>query len=460
MPVASGPLVHCLTNAVTAGFVADCVAAVGGRPVMAEDPRECAQLADVADALLINLGQLDPRKEAAIWAAVGARGPRPWTLDPVAVGVFPSRLAFAQRLFAAHPPRQIRGNASEVWALATGHASGSGTESTKQTLEPPETWIGPLRHVPEICLTQAGQAPGKRDLCLAGERETWHPGGVPIMGQLPGFGCALSAVAATLQSGDQALDLFGAAGRAAAHAGVGAFRAAFVSALACASRAVRARAALPFYFVAGPQDCGGSHARLSQVLAAALAGGITAYQYRPKAMGPEAALAAGRTLRAQCAAAGVAFLVNDDLDLALALDADGLHLGQGDGDPQAARAALGGQAILGLSISTAEHWASYQGDCVDYVGLGPYAATATKPDHGAPLGRAGLRRLRAQNPGVPAVAIGGLGPQNMREALTAGVDGVAVVSALTAAARPAEQAQSLAALIEAARSGDSERREP
>ncbi len=458
MSIATGPLVHCLTNAVTAGFVADCVAAVGGRPLMAEDPRECAQLADLADALVVNLGQLDPRKEEAIWAAVRARGHRPWTLDPVAVGVFPSRLTLAQRLLSAHPPNQIRGNASEVWTLATCRPSGSGTESTQRALKKPKRLRDRLA-AREICVTQADQRPGKRDLCLAGDQETWYPGGSPIMGQLPGFGCALSAVAATLQSGDRALSLFGEVGRAAGRAGMGAFRGAFVSALASANRKTRARAALPLYFVAGPQDCGGSHERLSKILAAALAGGITAYQYRPKAMSSKVARSAGRTLRAQCAAAGVPFLVNDDLDLALALDADGLHLGQGDGDPQAARAALGPQAILGLSISSPDHWASYRADCVDYAGLGPYADTVTKPDHRAPLGHRGMQRLRALRPEVPAVAIGGVGLSNLHQALTTSVDGVAVVSALTSADKPAEQARTLAALIYATKSHGSESRQ-
>ena len=117
----TGPLVHCITNAVTAPFVADCVAAVGGRPIMAEDPDDCAALAQVADGLCINLGQLTQSKQQAILASLQNRGDKPWTLDPVGVGALPSRLEFAQQILK-FKPHLIRGNASEIYALATDSA--------------------------------------------------------------------------------------------------------------------------------------------------------------------------------------------------------------------------------------------------------------------------------------------------------------------------------------------------
>ena len=440
------PLVHCLTNAITAPFVADCIAAVGGRPVMAEDPRECSVLATEADALVVNLGQFGPEKAEAILAALSARRHRPWTLDPVAVGVFPLRLAFANQLLTTYKPTQIRGNASEVLSLATGRRSGSGTDSTLPELKT----IHMLRQrlgAPEICVTQASKVPGRRDVCLKGEQETWYAGGVPVMGHLAGFGCALSAVAATLGSANQALKLFGDAGRRAATADMGTFRAAFVSALTHLYRAERARAAMRLYFVAGPQDLAGAPDNLSRVLADALVGGITAFQFRPKNIAPSAAMDLGRILRRQCAAAGVPFLVNDDLAMALALESDGLHLGQEDGDISMARATLGPHAIIGLSVGTPDHWDAYDANCIDYVGLGPYADTLTKRDHRPALGQGGLKQLRCLNPQVPSVAIGGLGHKNICQALSTGVDGVAVISALTSTDQVANQTQRLSTLI-------------
>ena len=431
------PLIHCLTNVVTAPFVADSVVALGGRPLMAEALGECAQLAQAADGLLINLGQLTEAKRRVILASLEARQGRPWVLDPVGVGFFPERLAFAQHLMGFRPTC-LRGNASEIWALATGGRSGSGTESD---LQAPVAWEDVTRSLKakEVCITQAGRGAGQRDLSLEGGQARWFAGGQPLMGQLAGFGCALSAAAATLGSGAQALELFSQAGRAVQSIEVGAFRADFISHLAQLARRARVRRALPLCFVAGPQDC----ADLPGVLRAALAGGITCFQYRPKGIDGARALELGQALRALCAAAGVPFVVNDSVEMAQALNADGVHLGQGDGCPVQARRALGGQALIGLSVSLRAHWQTYAAQAVDYVGLGPFATTQTKPDARAPLGCSGLAALREGWAQVPSLAIGGIDLDSAAQALSSGVDGLAVIRAIAGAPDPRRAVESL-----------------
>lgn len=424
------PLVHCITNSVTSSFVADTVVALGGRPIMSEDPDECAFLAQKADMLVVNLGQLTAAKKQAILAALKARQFRPWLLDPVGIGYFASRLTFARELLA-FKPSQIRGNASEIWSLATGNPSGSGTDSDLTVLQGSEI-PNSISESAEVCITQAGLAVGKRDLCIKDKAEVWHSGGTPIMGEMAGFGCALSAATAVMQSGSDALWAFGLAGRRASNARFGDFRSAFLSELSIINREIQAREMLQFYFVAGPQDC----ADLPEVLERALISGVTAFQYRPKGVDFPVALTIGRKLRKLCAQAGVPFIVNDSLDMALELDADGLHLGQGDGDVRSARSALGMQSLIGLSVSSDEHWDSYVSDCVDYVGLGPFAYTATKRDNRLVLGKKGLVRLKSRLPEVPTVAIGGIGLDNLSEALSSGVDGIAVVSAISKASNP------------------------
>ena len=132
-----------------------------------------------------------------------------------------------------------------------------------------------------------------------------------------------------------------------------------------------------------------------------------------------------------------ALIWNDDINKAQGHT--GVHLGQGDSDPKEAREKLGPHAIIGLSISQPEHWAKYDTRYVDYVGIGPFATTQTKPDARQPLGVEGIRALRQGYEHVPAVAIGGITEANAKEALSAGVDGIAMVSAITAAKHPVLQ---------------------
>ncbi|NAZ35716.1 thiamine phosphate synthase [Rubellimicrobium sp. CFH 75288] len=172
---------------------------------------------------------------------------------------------------------------------------------------------------------------------------------------------------------------------------------------------------------------------LDQALAAAR-GGAWAVQLRDK-IAPDAELVPlARTLAAALRPWGVRLIVNDRLEVALAAGADGLHLGQGDGDPRRARARLGAGRILGLSVEAVEQCAAIPVG-IDYVGAGPVRPTATKPDHAPPVGFDGLAAIAARCP-VPVVAIGGLGPGDAAALKRAGAAGMAVVSAVVRAEDP------------------------
>jgi len=168
---------------------------------------------------------------------------------------------------------------------------------------------------------------------------------------------------------------------------------------------------------------------------AALRGGASIVQLRDKTASDDAMIAQARRLLPACRAAGVPLVINDRLNVALAAGADGLHIGQGDGDPAAARAALGAGRLLGLSIETEAQLAAIPPGSVDYIGAGPVRATATKPDAAAPLGLDGLARIAARAP-VPTVAIGGIGLGDVPSLKAAGCAGLAVVSAISAADDP------------------------
>lgn len=168
---------------------------------------------------------------------------------------------------------------------------------------------------------------------------------------------------------------------------------------------------------------------------AALRGGAGIVQLRDKRASDADMTAQAKRLLPHCRAAGVPLVINERLSVALASGADGLHIGQGDGDPKAARAALGAGMILGLSIETEAQVAAIPSDCIDYIGAGPIRATATKPDAAEPLGFDGLFRVAALS-AVPTVAIGGIGLGDVAALKAAGCAGMAIVSAISGAPDP------------------------
>jgi thiamine-phosphate pyrophosphorylase len=192
---------------------------------------------------------------------------------------------------------------------------------------------------------------------------------------------------------------------------------------------------------------------LTEIVAAAVEGGVTLVQLRDKGADGRALLEAARALIALLTPLGVPLILNDRVDVAVAAGAAGCHVGQSDLPPAAARALLGQGAILGLSLDVIEQAPAVDPTVVDYIAHGPFASTATKPDAGAAVGAAGIARVRAlpRLQALPLVAIGGLDAGNLGAAIGAGADGIAVVSAVIAAPDPAAAARELAAAIAAAR---------
>lgn len=171
----------------------------------------------------------------------------------------------------------------------------------------------------------------------------------------------------------------------------------------------------------------------TQVLAAAR-GGASLIQIRDKSAADADLAALVAQLLPEVAALGAKLIVNDRVEVAIAVGAHGLHLGQGDGDVATIRRRLPEGMILGLSVENAAQAARVPGG-VDYIGAGPVRATATKPDHAPPVGFAGLAAIVAAT-GLPTYAIGGIGPGDAAAVKAAGAIGLAVVSAVTRAPDP------------------------
>lgn len=186
----------------------------------------------------------------------------------------------------------------------------------------------------------------------------------------------------------------------------------------------------------------------ARIVADAIAGGATAIQLRWK-QGPLAeALRVGREVRQVCHAARVPFIVNDRVDLALALDADGVHVGVDDLPVAETRALVGDRMIVGYSPPTLEAALAAERDGADYLGVGPIYSTGTKADAGAAVGVEHLARI-VEAVGIPVVGIGGIDASNASPVVAAGAVGVAVISAVVAADDVEAAARALRQAVEA-----------
>jgi len=168
---------------------------------------------------------------------------------------------------------------------------------------------------------------------------------------------------------------------------------------------------------------------LVEILGEAAAAGVRLFQYRSKTVSTLEAYRQAIPLRQAAADAQALFLVNDRCDLALAIEADGVHLGQTDLPLVLARSLMGPDKVIGISTHQDAEVRTAAAEGADYVGFGPIFPTATKPDHEPVVGLAGLRLVRALTT-LPIFAIGGVTVDNLAAVLEAGADGVAVISAL------------------------------
>ena len=185
----------------------------------------------------------------------------------------------------------------------------------------------------------------------------------------------------------------------------------------------------------------------AEVVAAAVRGGVTLVQLRDKGAEGRALVEQALMLKAALEPFGVPLLVNDRADVAHAAGV-GCHVGQTDLPAAAVRAILGPNALVGVSLDAIEQAHAVDPGVVDYVAYGPFAASATKGDAGAPIGIDGLVAVRRQTM-LPLIAIGGIDAHNVAAAVRAGADGIAVVSAIMAAADPEHASRTLRAAIDA-----------
>lgn len=185
---------------------------------------------------------------------------------------------------------------------------------------------------------------------------------------------------------------------------------------------------------------------LEKIVTEAVAGGVTMVQLREKEASTGEFIALAQALKPLLNDAGVPLIINDRVDVALAVDADGVHIGQSDMPYEIARKLLGPDKIIGLSVENLDDLLKANELDVDYVGISPVFSTNTKTDTAAPFGVDGLKeavRLSIH----PTVAIGGMNKTTAAAVMQTGCDGIAVVSAISSAANPSEAAAELKGIV-------------
>jgi len=197
---------------------------------------------------------------------------------------------------------------------------------------------------------------------------------------------------------------------------------------------------LPWLYLVTDRKLAGGR-QLFRVVEQAILGGVNFVQYREKQGDTRTMLGEAQVLAQLCRDKGVPLVINDRVDIALAVNADGVHLGQSDMPLKLARDILGPDALIGISASCVAEALEATRGWADYLGASAVFATSTKENAPA-LGIAGTTTL-CQEVAIPVVAIGGINEHNAREVLASGVAGIAVVSAIMASNDPREAASRL-----------------
>ncbi len=468
------PLVICITNDVVRTFTANGLLAIGASPIMSECSEDLKDLIVHASALLINIGTLTPDKASYYKEAIQLAKVRevPVVLDPVGCHAGAYRLSVVLDLIETGNISLLRGNQSEIKAVydalshddtANNSTAGKGVDGAQVEDSAVIAYrLARLINCPVV-------ATGAEDYVSDGTRVFAVPHGHSLMTAVTGTGCLLGAVLAaflgiyhpfkdSLSIGEflaYALAYYGLAGENAVKtSGIkpGSFSVAFMDALYTLDDTVlmsenRIRPIvlpdqLQVYFVCGTQDTELNKKRLLEIVEEACRGGVTCFQFREKGDGTlegQQKLELAQRLQQICAKYNVLFIINDDVELAVAVNADGVHVGQGDMRLEDVRH-LVGHKVVGISIHSVEELRKTDVVYADCVGVGPMYATSSKPDAQEPCGPERISKLKAEGLTLPCVGIGGITLDNAREVLYAGACGVAVISAIAHAEKPYEAA--------------------
>lgn len=448
------PLVHNITNYVTVNDVANVLLACGGSPIMSDEPDDVADITSICGGLNINIGTLNKNSIEGMFIA-GKKAnelSHKILLDPVGAGASKLRTDTAVKLAKEIKFDVIRGNISEIKTLALGSGTTKGVDADVSDAVTEENLDNAVAFVKDYAKKSGCviAITGAIDLVSDGEKCYVIRNGRPEMSKITGTGCQLSGMTTAfivanpdnvLEATAAAVCTMGLAGEIAfanmaETDGNSTYRNRIIDAIYnmdaetlekeqnmnCDKKDLLLYAVTDRAWLNGETLC-------SQV-EKAIKGGATFIQLREKNLDQKHFLEEALEIQKLCKKYNVPFVINDNVEIAKEIDADGVHVGQSDMEAGNVRKILGDDKIIGVSAQTVEQALLAQKHGADYLGVGAVFKTGSKDD-ADDVSHDELQKI-CEAVDIPVIAIGGISSKNVTELKGRGIVGIAVISAIFA----------------------------
>lgn len=454
------PLIEQVTNYVTINDCANVTLAIGASPVMGDGFEEVDQMTMISDALVINYGVINGASlKTMIKAGKTANKHNIGiVLDPVGVGATQFRNEAIVDLLTQVHPTIIKGNASEIMSLSGMNTKSKGVDSSADSLEAIDAALKVARDYRCVCAVT-----GRIDIITDGRYIVKIYNESDLLSYITGTGCMITSLAASFLGGGASplvsavggILAMSIAGEEAAireneeNNGIASYREDVMNNIYKFNQySIRDLANIevekveykyPLYLVTDEKACKGKD--FYESVEASIRGGAKIVQLREKNMDTRDFFKRALKLKEICHKHGVDFVINDRLDIAMAVDADGVHLGQSDMPIEKAKEILGHKKIIGISAKNMEEALEAQKYGADYIGVGAIFATDTKKDSGL-VDLETLKEMTDQI-NIPVLAIGGIGLGKLGYLKDTGIDGICVISDILGSDDPEKRAREL-----------------
>ena len=454
------PLIEQVTNYVTINDCANVTLAIGASPVMGDGFEEVDQMTMISDALVINYGVINGASlKTMIKAGKTANKHNIGiVLDPVGVGATQFRNEAIVDLLTQVHPTIIKGNASEIMSLSGMNTQSKGVDSSADSLEAIDAALKVARDHRCVCAVT-----GRIDIITDGRYIVKIYNESDLLSYITGTGCMITSLAASFLGGGASplvsavggILAMSIAGEEAAireneeNNGIASYREDVMNNIYKFNQySIRDLANIevekveykyPLYLVTDEKACKGKD--FYESVEASIRGGAKIVQLREKNMDTRDFFKRALKLKEICHKHGVDFVINDRLDIAIAVDADGVHLGQSDMPIEKAKEILGHKKIIGISAKNMEEALEAQKYGADYIGVGAIFATDTKKDSGL-IDLETLKDMTNQI-NIPVLAIGGIGLGKLGYLKDTGIDGICVISDILGSDDPEKRTRKL-----------------
>ena len=454
------PLIEQVTNYVTINDCANVTLAIGASPVMGDGFEDVDQMTMISDALVINYGVINGASlKTMIKAGKTANKHNIGiVLDPVGVGATQFRNEAIVDLLTQVHPTIIKGNASEIMSLSGMNTKSKGVDSSADSLEAIDAALKVARDHRCVCAVT-----GRIDIITDGRYIVKIYNESDLLSYITGTGCMITSLAASFLGGGASplvsavggILAMSIAGEEAAireneeNNGIASYREDVMNNIYKFNQySIRDLANIevekveykyPLYLVTDEKACKGKD--FYESVEASIRGGAKIVQLREKNMDTRDFFKRALKLKEICHKHGVDFVINDRLDIAMAVDADGVHLGQSDMPIQKAKEILGHKKIIGISAKNMEEALEAQKYGADYIGVGAIFATDTKKDSGL-IDLETLKEMTDQI-NIPVLAIGGIGLGKLGYLKDTGIDGICVISDILGSDDPEKRTRKL-----------------